>query len=304
MLSRSPVPGVAAPALAVAALLACAAVTPPTPPLRAEVLVPAIASVLAGLRGGQVGAGTKETWRLLLRGAWGGALVGALRLWLGPVFLLPGDAESLGSWYPVLLAAMTSRAVLTGALAGAALAVWSLPVLRVPVEDAPGLLSIDARERALFRASLWLGVTAGAASLLWPTPLLAGVITAALALVAAASLAVGARDARRAMWLSRVGAGRIPGWSVVADGGPAPSSPVPMFARYPEGELDAYLVRDGARRVAELPHNLGRARTPLVRRAALAAALAIAAIAGAVTCLPRVAHAHARVTPSGPGQAR
>lgn len=222
----------------------------------------AIAVMLLGVAAarGVLARGGRVSWALGL-----GAASGAACALLAAV---PLD-EPLGPAEVAVLASFTFAGVIAGALFGLPALIALRPAL--DIERAP---SLDAVERALLPAAIWLAALGALAVLGHGGRFVPGLL--ALAGGALASALVAARDLRRVFFLRAALRDEAPGWAVVESS----AATLPMFARYERVSLDGVLARRraglGDEPVARLPRDAHLALAPIVRRAVLALIIALA----------------------------
>jgi hypothetical protein len=193
----------------------------------------------------------------------------------------PGAADSLAQLIlPILLVVVAAIGAMVGTLFG----LTAVAVVR-PVERARASRALDATERVLLPASLWLcawGLVFVA--LHHPRSL------APLALVVVGLGGIGyvvARDGARLRWLGAVYAGEHPAWRTARAPTPSLGAPIPAYGPYAETSLDGAVYNrtsdSGPYRagtphppVARLPLSPHLGRAPIARRIVWSTLLATA----------------------------
>lgn len=196
----------------------------------------------------------------------------------------PGAADSLATLLlPILLVVVAAIGAMVGTLFG----LTAVAVVR-PVERSRSCRSLDAPERVLLPASVWLcawGLTFIALRhprCLGPVGLV-GVGLAGLGFVIV-------RDIARIRWLFRLHHGQLPTWRLATSPLRAPPAFLPSYGPYTEPSLDGlitpitpgggpYRAVPPSLPIARVPLSLAVARAPLYRRIAWSVALTTAIVA-------------------------
>lgn len=228
-------------------------------------------------------------WNALRGCATTGAVVLLWAVFCNPPAVLRAGEPSVGYILlilPVLLVVVAA----VGAMAGTLFGLTAIAVI-APVERAGARDALDAPERVLLPASVWLSGWGLLLSLLPPPRSPAPFAVTLLGLAGLAAVAL--RDLARLRFLTALYGGASPRWQL-SRAAPSPRSiDAPAYGPYPESALDGQLLPApppvGPYRepppgdaVARLPLDPSRGRAPVVRRLAWCAALgAIIAVATA-----------------------
>jgi len=230
------------------------------------------------------------TWSALRAGAATGAIV-------LPWFVLYEQVASvrerghLTPWAALVLPVLIVLIAGLGAIVGAFFGLTTLPVVK-PAERAQSSRSLDAPERALFPASLWL-CTSGLAFVALHHPRSLLPLAAILSGLAGLALII-ARDLFRLAWLSALHRGALPRLSLARNEWPLRPSRLPTLTLYRDEEVDGHLVAAAAFQgpyrstltaepILRLPLDPRAATRPIRRRLAWSATLLL--VFGATTLL-------------------